>query len=358
MTTDIENKTETNKYAGKGLTGIENLGNTCFLNACIQVLNHTYEFNEFLDSDYCISKVKHELDESVILKEWNELRKVMWSGNGVVNPQRFVYHVQNIAKIKKKDIFSGFSANDISEFLFFIMSCIHTSISRKVTTEIRGMTDSTLDKIATKCYELLQNIYLNEYSEIMEFFYGVYVTEICSTDGSISHTIKPESYFILDLPVVDNYRGQVVANLNDAFSLFLKPDFLEGDNAWFNEKTGQKENIMKRTFFWNFPNILVITLNRASPDGNGKINDVIDFPIDHLDLSQFVRGYDPHTFVYELYGVCNHFGDIYGGHYTAMICNYENKWFNFNDTVIEPIENPAEQIVTPYAYCLFYRKKK
>ena len=33
---------------GKGLTGLANLGNTCFINSCMQVLSHTQEFNNFL----------------------------------------------------------------------------------------------------------------------------------------------------------------------------------------------------------------------------------------------------------------------------------------------------------------------
>ncbi len=37
------------KYCNRGLSGLANVGNSCYLNSCMQVLSHTYEFNDFLN---------------------------------------------------------------------------------------------------------------------------------------------------------------------------------------------------------------------------------------------------------------------------------------------------------------------
>ena len=89
------------KYEGKGLIGLENMGNTCFLNSCMQVLNNTYELNHFLDMKSYEQFIKHDIPDSGILTEWNELRNIMWSGNGIVTPRKFVHNVREIAKKKR-----------------------------------------------------------------------------------------------------------------------------------------------------------------------------------------------------------------------------------------------------------------
>ena len=101
---------------------------------------------------------------------------------------------------------------------------------------------------------------------------------------------------------------------------------------------------------------MVIVLKRFTPDGLHKIGTNIDFPIKDLDLSRYVKGYNPKSYVYDLYGVSNHFGGISGGHYTACINNADNKWVHFDDENMSIITDEKE-LVSQNAYCLFYRKK-
>jgi ubiquitin carboxyl-terminal hydrolase 8 len=337
----------------QGCTGLTNLGNTCFMNSCIQVLNQTHELTNLIQA----KKGKtNRISDSVIFREWAELQELMSVNTGIISPNKFVHHVQELAKEKKKDIFTGWSQNDMPEYLLFMMECFHNSISRKVKMNIIGKEQSNTDKMAITCYEMLKNVFEKEYSEIMETFYAIYVSEITSIDGRIVHTMKPEMFFILDLPVPNEVPGSPPISLYDCFDEFLKPEILEGENAWMNESTGVKENIQKRITFWNLPKILVIMLKRTCPLGQQKNRTNVEFPIEGLDLSSYIRGYSPHKYVYDLYGVCYHHGGVHGGHYTCNVKNKEGEWIHFNDTNYEVLESTST-IVNHLSYCLFYRQR-
>lgn len=341
------------KYAGKGTTGLANLGNTCFLNSCIQVLNHTYELHEFLNSNGYKRHMKPGLIDCTVIEEWNDLRNIMWSQNGLVSPNKFVYNIKRVAGQKGRDMFTGWAQNDLHEFLLFLIECMHNSISRKMHMNISGKSENSVDDLALKCYGMLKDVYSKEYSEIMDMFYGIYVSQIISMDKKVYST-KPESFFIIELPIPSNKS----CTLYDCFDHFVMPESLCGDNAWYNENTKTYENVIKTMTFWNFPKILVITLKRFSPDGLSKTNNLIDFPIDNLDLSKYVKGYNPSQYIYDLFGICNHIGGVSGGHYTAFVKNSTGVWLDYNDENVNELPSSVQShIITPMAYCLFYRKK-
>jgi ubiquitin carboxyl-terminal hydrolase 4/11/15 len=198
---------------------------------------------------------------------------------------------------------------------------------------------------------MLKDAYSKDYSEFMDIFYGIYVSTLVSIDQKSTYSINPESFFVLDLSIPNKTN----ISLYDCFDLFIHSENLTGDNAWFNEKTKTKEDVKKQITFWSFPKILVITLKRFSYDGRNKIENLINFPINNLDLSKYVSGYNPSSYKYELFGVCNHIGNIFMGHYTAFVKN-SDEWIHYNDSSIEIVEN-EEMLITSMAYCLFYRKK-
>ena len=107
--------------------------------------------------------------------------------------------------------------------------------------------------------------------------------------------------------------------------------------------------------FWSLPTVLVVCLKRWGYTGR-KDNRLVDVDLSKLDLRKYVHGYNKESYIYQLYGVCNHSGGALGGHYTANVLVREDKWKNFNDTIISDVS--TSRVVSSQAYCLFYRKIK
>lgn len=337
------------KYKDKGLSGLTNLGNTCFLNSTMQVLSHTYELNKFLDMK-TYNKLLNKKYDSVLLLEWDALRELLWKENCIVSPVKFVSVVQKLAKIKGQELFTGFNQNDLPEFLIFVIDCFHNALAREVNMTIQGNAKDDTDNIAVKCFERIKQMYEKDYSEIWNMFYGIHVSQLENAATNEVVSITPEPYFIINLPIPENNKEP---SLIDCFDLYVAGELLDGVN---NEKTGQQYTAKKKLMFWSFPNILVIDIKRFN--SNNRKNQVfVDFPLENLDLSKYVIGYNNESYVYDLYAVCNHSGSSLGGHYTSFVKNANGKWYHYNDTSVSEV-SLTQQIKSPKAYCFFYRKRQ
>lgn len=339
------------KYENKGLSGLTNLGNTCFINACLQVLSHTYELNEFLNNKVYQSKLK-QICDSTLLFEWDELRNMLWSDNCVVSPNKFIKTVQKVAHIKKRELFTGFEQNDASEFLLFLVDCFHNALSREININISGTPQNETDLLAIKCFEMIKQTYSKDYSEIWNLFYGVHISEISRKDDGSVLSINPEPYFIINLPIPPDNKSPSLIN---CFDYYVKGEIIE---QYKHENLSIPVDINKKISFWSFPTILAIDLKRFNLQSHLTKNQIhVSFPIDELDLSQYIVGYNKSQFKYELYGVCNHSGGLLGGHYTSYVKNANGKWYHYNDTNVSEVTS-IDSIISPKAYVLFYRKKK
>lgn len=338
-------------YKNKGLSGLANLGNTCFINSCMQIMSHTYELNELLNNEIILKKIQVKYDSAMLI-EWNNLRKMLWDNNCIISPNKFIKTIQTVAQMKSLDNFTGFEQNDVAEFILFLIDCFHNSLAREIKMHISGTPENETDQLAIKCFNMIQKMYTKEYSEIWNVFYAVHVSEIISIDTGKVIRQNPEPYFMIDLPIpTDNKNPTLI----DCLNLYIEGEELKNENAWLNDETKELMNIKKRISFWSFPNILVIDFKRFNSK-NQKNQTFIDFPLDNLDLSNYVLGYKKKSYVYELYGICNHTGTVFGGHYTSYVKNANGKWYHYNDTSVVEVSS-VEAMVSAKAYVLFYRKK-
>tara|TARA_B100000902_G_C27205337_1_gene861326 strand:- start:293 stop:1201 length:909 start_codon:yes stop_codon:yes gene_type:complete len=287
----------------------------------------------------------------VLLKEWIDLRNLMLSRNCIIAPSRFVKTVQQIAAIKDKDLFTGYAQNDLPEFLLFILDCFHNALSHSVKINVNGDPKTDMDKLAIGCYTMIRDMYAKDYSHIIKLFSGISVTIIkCPASEEILST-RPEPFLTIDLPVL---QTSGIQTLDDCFNAFCNKERMDGENMWFNENTNSKQVVDQQVLFWKLPDVMIITFKRFT-NAARKISCLVEIPLTNIDMSHFVVGYNKGQYIYDVTGVCNHHGSVYGGHYTANVLKEDKKWYNFNDAMIKEI--PKETVITNEAYCLFLKKK-
>ena len=182
-------------------------------------------------------------------------------------------------------------------------------------------------------------------------FYGQMVSRIFVDNIVKSSSYSPLCFF--NLPIPDRKNKGDYINLIDCFEEFTRPEVLNGDNQWKDDK-GNYHDAVKKIDIWDFPTIMIVCLKRFDNFGR-KRNDLIDFPINNLDLTKYCIGYNKFKSHFELYGICNHSGGAGFGHYYSYCKFKDQSWYEFNDRSVSKIS--PDKLVTNNAYCLFYRKK-
>ena len=152
----------------------------------------------------------------------------------------------------------------------------------------------------------------------------------------------------------DNDSG--IITLKKCFNLFSTEEKLKDGDEWYcpNCKTHVLAN--KKMELYYTPKILIICFKRFIKHYTywERNDENIIFPINNLDMKEFIVGPDKEHSVYDLFAVSQHYGGTGGGHYTAVCKNF-GKWYSYDDSSVH--ETNEQDVITNAAYVLFYRRR-
>ncbi|XP_054854171.1 ubiquitin carboxyl-terminal hydrolase 2 isoform X2 [Eublepharis macularius] len=344
----VLNKTKNSKTV-QGLTGLRNLGNTCFMNSILQCLSNTKELRDYcLQSQYLRDLNNNSRMQMALMSEFAKLIQALWtsSPNESVSPSEFKTQIQRYAPR-----FVGYNQQDAQEFLRFLLDGLHSEVNRVLVRPKAG-TDN-LDHLPDdeKGRQMWMKYLNREDSRIGDLFVGQLKSSLtCGACGYCSTAFDP--FWDLSLPIAKKSYGEV--NLIDCMRLFTKEDVLDGDEKPTCCRCKARTKCTKKFSIQRFPKILVLHLKRFSEARmrSSKLTTFVNFPLKDLDLREFASQSCNHA-VYNLYAVSNHSGTTMGGHYTAYCKNpVSGEWHAFNDSRVTPLS--SSHVRSSDAYLLFY----
>jgi ubiquitin C-terminal hydrolase len=315
-----------------GICGLGNMGNSCYVNATLQILAQIDELNDYL--------LKHSVfrtvPDSVITSEWIQLCQMIRQNHCSILPGRFIDQMRQVACQKGRSEFSSIEQNDAVDYLDFMLECFHESLDKLDTT-------LSMKSICKEVNEYFMDTLNRGHSIIPQLFMSCtlnrYINPLTKTKEF--HRIEHEYRIGVSLPDVPSIT------LEDCLKETFKSEIMDGENAWYDEKDKTKKTVYKLSALCHTPCILILHLKRWVH--LNKIHARVSAP--------FILDMTPYTIykescLYSLFGIINHEGDIGRGHYYSYV--KKDQWYSLNDGFVQSISE--QSLIHPENYCLFYRK--
>ncbi|KAG0151750.1 hypothetical protein CROQUDRAFT_56628 [Cronartium quercuum f. sp. fusiforme G11] len=198
----------------RGLVGLSNLGNTCFMNSALQCMSNCPELKQyFLSGVYTreLNRVNPLGMGGKVAETFGQLIEKLWTGspNTSVAPREFKSIVGRF-----NSLFLGYGQQDSQELLTFLLDALHEDLNRvlkKPFDEIPdfkdGDGDEELVKLAQTCWELYRR---RNDSVIVDLFQGQYKsTLVCPDCDKVAIKFDEIMYLTLQLPVNKKHKGTV-----------------------------------------------------------------------------------------------------------------------------------------------------
>ncbi|KAI8902828.1 hypothetical protein BC833DRAFT_520566 [Globomyces pollinis-pini] len=342
-----------------GLSGLRNLGNTCFMNSIVQCLSATIPLSRY----FLGGSFKRHIafnnplgSKGSVANQYASLIKSMWScEESVFVPSEF-----KVCMGSRHGSFAGSEQQDSQEFLAFLLDQLHEDLN--VAKRPFPPNGPELDSEDYSEYDFMtiewQRYKARNWSIIVDMFQGTLKSMLkCMTCGKTSTTYNSFMYLTLPIPARNRSgtkNGPVT--LQECLEIFLEGEIMDGDDAWHCPRCKKPRKTSKILSIVKFPTILLIHLKRFSFQGpfRDKLDTNVDFPISNMNMTPYIKQFaQPESYYYDLYAVSNHFGTLSGGHYTAQVKHQVNDtWYNMDDSRTSEISE--REVKSNAAYLLFY----
>ena len=201
----------------RGIIGLTNLGNTCYMNSALQCVSRIEELAIY----FLASKYKSEINSDNPLGYNGRMAKAFGDfltglyqerTTGAFTPRQF-----KGALAQSQPMFSGYGQQDSQEFLSFLVDALHEDLNRIIKKPYMENPDSDDTKVQDAAYvRELGETYRNNHrarndSIAMDLFNGFYKnTMVCPSCDKISVTFDPYSLLTLQLPIENTWQHQVL----------------------------------------------------------------------------------------------------------------------------------------------------
>uniref|UniRef100_A0A8C3RQH2 Ubiquitin carboxyl-terminal hydrolase 8 n=1 Tax=Chelydra serpentina TaxID=8475 RepID=A0A8C3RQH2_CHESE len=333
--------------SGPALTGLRNLGNTCYMNSILQCLCNAPHLADYFNRNLYqddINRLNLLGHKGEVAEEFGIIMKALWTGQyRYISPKDFKITIGKI-----NDQFSGYSQQDSQELLLFLMDGLHEDLNKADNRKrYKEENNDHLDDFKGAELAWHKHKQLNE-SIIVALFQGQFKSTVqCLTCHKKSRTF--EAFMYLSLPLASTSK----CTLQECLRLFSKEEKLTDNNRFYCSHCKTRRDSLKKLEIWKLPPVLLVHLKRFSYDGRWKqkLQTSVDFPLESLDLSQYVIGPKSNLKRFNLFS--NHYGGLDGGHYTAYCRNAtKQRWYKFDDHEVSEIS--ASSVKSSAAYILFY----
>ena len=210
----VDIKTIITPNSNHGLTGLKNLGNTCFMNSALQCLSSCEELTKY----FLLKKYKEEINKKnkngsggQIAKAYYSLISELWNGTNVyINPWDFRQIFVSFVKQ-----FAGFSQQDSDEMLTFMIDNLHEDLNRvksKPYSELNERYDYETEEEAS--IRWWKNHVDRENSIIVDLFHGQFKSVVKCPQCKRVNTIY-DPFMHLGLPIPSPQSKIRVKYIND-----------------------------------------------------------------------------------------------------------------------------------------------